>query len=391
MSVAPVADPAGSSRPGNTADPADPAEPGGNADPAESEAARRQENRAAGRQAGRAADAPTAEEAAAVEKAAPVEKAGLVEEAAPVEEASRTEEASAVEKAAPAAEASRAEGAASAEKASPAEKVSAARGRTTRLRLRRLALRLGALLVLLALWQITAAVMKNPAFIPSPAAVWQRLIETSTTHDGARGYSGHYLVEHLGVSLRRILIGSLIGVAAGLVVGVVMGAVPWIRVVTEPVVTFVRALPPLAYFSLFIIWFGIDETPKLWLLSIAALPPVAVAAASAVHAAPATLVEATRALGAGRLEVIRDVVLPHALPEIFTGIRLAVGIAYSSVVAAETINGVPGIGGMVRDAQRYSQTDVVVLGLFAIGLSGLAIDAVLRLAENRLIPWRGKN
>ncbi len=100
--------------------------------------------------------------------------------------------------------------------------------------------------------------------------------------------------------------------------------------------------------------------------------------------------EAARALGATRWDVTRDVVLPNALPEIFTGIRLAVGIAYSSVVAAETINGVPGIGGMVRDAQRYLQTDVVVLGLFAIGISGLLIDAVLRVAENRLIPWRGR-
>ncbi|SCG41887.1 ABC transporter permease [Micromonospora humi] len=257
-------------------------------------------------------------------------------------------------------------------------------------RRRRLALRLVALLVLYALWEIAARVTRNPTFIPPPEAVWRQLVLTSTTHDGLRGYSGHLLIEHLGVSLRRILIGSAIGVAGGLVVGVVMGTVGWIRVVTEPVVTFVRALPPLAYFSLFIIWFGIDETPKLWLLSIAALPPVAVATATAVHAAPAGLVEAARALGAGRWAVVRDVVLPNALPEIFTGVRIAVGVAYSSVVAAETINGVPGIGGMVRDAQRYSQTDVVVLGLFAIGLSGLLIDALLRTAEHRLIPWRGR-
>ncbi|MET7401872.1 ABC transporter permease [Dactylosporangium sp. NPDC005572] len=255
---------------------------------------------------------------------------------------------------------------------------------------RRLGLRAVALVVLGVLWQVTAVVMDNPAFIPSPAAVWHRLVQTSTVHDGTRGYSGHLLIEHLGVSLRRILIGSAIGVAGGLLVGVVMGTVGWVRVVTEPVVTFVRALPPLAYFSLFIIWFGIDETPKLWLLSIAALPPVAVATASAVQSAPTALVEAVRALGASRWAATRDVVLPSALPEIFTGIRIAVGVAYSSVVAAETINGVPGIGGMVRDAQRYSQTDVVVLGLFAIGLSGLLIDAALKRAETWLIPWRGK-
>jgi taurine transport system permease protein len=252
-------------------------------------------------------------------------------------------------------------------------------------------LRLLALAVLAALWALAARAARNPAFIPSPAAVWHQLIVTSTTHDGVRGYSGHLLIEHLGVSLRRILIGSVAGVLGGLLLGVAMGTVSWIRVVLEPVVTFVRALPPLAYFSLFIIWFGIDETPKLWLLSIAALPPVAVATAAAVYGAPAGLVEAAEALGARRAAVIRDVVLPSALPEIFTGIRIAVGVAYSSVVAAETVNGVPGIGGMIRDAQRYSQTDVVVLGLFAVGLSGLLIDALLRTAEHRLIPWRGRS
>ncbi|XVV17321.1 ABC transporter permease [Actinoplanes sp. CA-131856] len=257
-------------------------------------------------------------------------------------------------------------------------------------RRRRVALRIVALLVLYGLWELAARTTRNPTFIPSPGAVWHQLVVTSSVHDGVRGYSGHLLAEHLAVSLRRILIGSAIGVAGGLVLGLLMGTVTWLRVVTEPVVTFVRALPPLAYFSLFIIWFGIDETPKLWLLSIAALPPVAVATAAAVQGAPTGLVEAARALGAGRWQVTRDVTLPHALPEIFTGVRLAVGVAYSSVVAAETINGVPGIGGMVRDAQRYSQTDVVVLGLFAIGLSGLLIDALLRTAENRLIPWRGR-
>ncbi|WNI33884.1 ABC transporter permease [Streptomyces sp. ITFR-6] len=256
-------------------------------------------------------------------------------------------------------------------------------------RWRRVGLRSLALVALLALWQLVVSLqLWSPVLVPSPGAVWRALLETSGTHDGVRGYQGHTLIEHLGVSLRRILIGAGAGVVAGLVIGLLMGTLPWVRVVLEPAVAFLRTLPPLAYFSLLIIWFGIDEAPKLWLLAIAAMPPVAVATASAVASAPTALVEAARAIGARRGQVVASVVLPSALPEILIGVRLAFGIAYSSVVAAETVNGLPGIGGMIRDAQRYNQSDTVVLGLFAIGISGLLIDAVLRGLENRLAPWR---
>jgi len=256
---------------------------------------------------------------------------------------------------------------------------------------RRIGVRVLATSALLGLWQLLYALeVWSPVLLPSPADVWQALIRTSTVHDGVVGYQGRYLWEHLAISLGRIGLGSLFGVAAGLVVGLLMGTLPWVRVVVEPWVTFLRALPPLAYFSLLIIWFGIEESPKIWLLAIAAMPPVAVATAAAVVGAPATLVEAARAMGARGWRTATTVVLPAALPEIFTGIRLAVGIAYSSLVAAETVNGLPGIGGMIRDAQTYLQSDVVILGLFAIGLSGLAIDGCLRAIERRLLPWRGR-
>ncbi|WP_375430630.1 ABC transporter permease [uncultured Friedmanniella sp.] len=256
---------------------------------------------------------------------------------------------------------------------------------------RRLGLRLLAVVLLIGVWWAVAAWGEDdPVIRPSPGLVWDTFVQLNTTHDGVRGYNGQLLIEHLAVSLRRILIGSAIGIAGGLVLGVVLGTVSWVRVMAEPLVTFVRALPPLAYFSLFVIWFGIDETPKIWLLAVAALPPVAVATAAAVVSAPISLVESVRALGARRIDTIRDVILPAALPEILTGIRIAVGIAYSSVVAAETINGLPGIGGMVRDAQRYNNTAEVLVGIIAIGISGLVIDGLLSAAGRRLAPWRGR-
>ncbi|MQY08791.1 ABC transporter permease [Actinomadura macrotermitis] len=257
---------------------------------------------------------------------------------------------------------------------------------------RAVALRAAGVLALLALWwAVAAAHLWPPVFVPSPGAVWHQLVQTSTVHDGQRGYAGHLLAEHLAASLRRILLGSLYGVAGGVALGLLIGLVPTVRALLGPLVTFVRTLPPLAYFSLLIIWFGIDETPKTVLLLVAALPPVAVATADAVRGVHADYLHAARSLGAPRWRVPLSVVLPSALPEVMTGVRVAVGVAYTTVVAAETVNGVPGIGGMIRDAQRYNQSDVVVLGLLVIGASGLLIDAALQLAERRLAPWRGRS
>ncbi|TGD90737.1 ABC transporter permease [Mycolicibacterium sp. CH28] len=257
--------------------------------------------------------------------------------------------------------------------------------------LSRVGLPLLSLLVFFALWQGAAASeIWNQTFVPYPSTVWHAFIDTSTTHDGVRGYAGYLLWEHLYMTLRRVLVGVVVGVAIGVFLGLLMGSIPWVRSVLEPWLTFLRALPPLAYFFLLVIWLGIDEAPKITLLALAALPPAAVATTAAVAAVPVSLVEAARALGASRRDVVRDIVIPSALPETFTGIRLAVGMAYSSVVAAELFNGIPGIGGLVKDASNYNNTPVVLVGIFAIGISGLVIDGLLRSVERRAVPWRGK-
>ncbi|GAA0358603.1 ABC transporter permease [Microbispora corallina] len=267
---------------------------------------------------------------------------------------------------------------------SPAGRVASPGGRTRTVR--PALLTLASVAVLVGVWQVVAmARIWPPVFVPEPADVWRQLIRTST-----QGYSGYTLAEHLLASLRRILLGCLYGVGGGVVLGLLIGLVPTIRALVGPLVTFVRTLPPLAYLSLLVIWFGIDEQPKIWLLLLAALPPVAVATAEAVRGVHEDYLNAARSLGAGPWELPWRVVLPSALPEIITGVRVAVGVAYTTVVAAETVNGVPGIGGMVRDAQRYNQTDVVILGIVVIGLSGLLIDVLLQALDRRLVPWRGR-
>ncbi|MFH8802079.1 ABC transporter permease [Streptomyces sp. NPDC017936] len=258
-------------------------------------------------------------------------------------------------------------------------------------RVRHVALPFGSLLLFLAAWQLLAASGTwSETLVPPPAKVWDAFVAVSTTHDGVRGYNGTTLVEHLGISLRRIAIGAGLGIALGVLSGLLMGTVGRLRSLFEPWITFLRTLPPLAYFSLLVIWLGINEEPKITLLAVAAFPPVAVSTTTAVTAVPASLIEAARALGASRWGVVRDVVVPSALPETLTGVRLAVGVAYSSLVAAELVNGLPGIGGMVKDAANYNNTPVVLVGIIAIGVSGLIIDGLLLRLERAVVPWRGR-
>ncbi|MFH8570983.1 ABC transporter permease [Streptomyces sp. NPDC017993] len=265
------------------------------------------------------------------------------------------------------------------------------RTRGSRASVRRFLLPFGSLLLFLVLWQLLAAGGTwSETLVPPPAKVWDAFIDVSTTHDGVRGYNGTYLIEHLGISLQRIALGAGVGVALGVLFGLIMGTVGWVRSLFEPWITFLRTLPPLAYFSLLIVWLGINEEPKVTLLAVAAFPPVAVSITTAVTAVPQSLLEAARALGGSRWDVLKDVVVPSALPETFTGIRLAVGVAYSSLVAAELVNGLPGIGGMVKDAANYNNTPVVLVGIIAIGVSGLIIDGLLLRLERAVVPWRGR-
>jgi taurine transport system permease protein len=245
--------------------------------------------------------------------------------------------------------------------------------------------------VLLAIWWLVAYLQIWPrVFVPTPVSVWDAAVRTSTTHDGMVGWSGYYLYQHLWASMQRILIGSAVAIVVGVPFGLLLGTSRWARSLLEPGVTFIRALPPLAYFSLLVIWFGIDEAPKIILLVLAALPPIVLATSDAVRNVQQDRLIALRTLGASKFQVVRHGVFPSVLPEVITGIRVAVLFAFTTVVAAETINGMPGIGGMVRDAQRFNQTDVVIMGIIVIGICGIALDLGVQIIDRVLVPWRAE-
>lgn len=266
-----------------------------------------------------------------------------------------------------------------------------------RRRLRLLALHASTLaLVLLTWWLVAAMEWVSPLYLPPPGDVWDAFVRANTDHPISagsdrivRGEQGYYLWEHLLASLQRIGIGVGAAIVVGVPLGLVM-ATTWIGVVLEPYLSFLRSLPPLAYIGLLIVWFGIGDTSKVWLLFLAAFPPIAMATISGVKGVREDQVNAVRSLGASRRQVLTAVVLPATAPEILTGIRVATGFAWTTVVAAEIANGIPGIGGLAYLAGEQLQTALVIACIVVIGVAAIALDLGLKSLEKALVPWRGK-
>jgi taurine transport system permease protein len=240
--------------------------------------------------------------------------------------------------------------------------------------------------LILAAWlALTQTGAVNDLFMPSPGQLWAALSDLLKD-----GYKSRTLLEHIEDSLMRVLFGFGLGAIVGTLLGLAMGYVPVIDAVSAPFIEFLRPLPQLAYLVLLIIWFGIGEASKITLLFLTALPVSAVAARDGVRNASATRIQAAQSLGASRWQVFRHVVFPSALSEIFTGARLAIGFVYGTLIAAEIIAGSSGIGWMIVDAGRFLRSDYVFVGIFIIGLMGIALDRLLLAIERRAVHWAGK-
>ena len=204
------------------------------------------------------------------------------------------------------------------------------------------------------------------------------------------GFRNIPLWEHVWISVYRVLMGVFLGALVGIPLGFAMGLNAVVRGIFDPIVEFMRPMPPLALIPLIILWFGIDETAKIALLFLAALFIMTIAARAGVSSVAVPKVHAAYSLGASKAQVLRHVVLPNALPEIFTGLRIAMGVCWSTVVAAELVAADRGLGSMIMIAKNFLQTDTVVIGIVLIGIIGYSIELLMRWAERRLVPWKGR-
>jgi taurine transport system permease protein len=240
---------------------------------------------------------------------------------------------------------------------------------------------------LAALWWISTHFgWIKPLFLPSPEATFKAFIDA--VHGNNQGQTP--LVEHILVSVTRVFCAFFLAVLTAVPVGIAMGTSRIMRGIFDPLIEFYRPLPPLAYLPLIVIWLGIDEGAKITLIYLACFAPLAMAAQAGVRGVALEQINAAYALGGSRWQVITLVILPAALPEILTGMRIAIGFGWTTLVAAEMVAASVGLGQMVLNASNFLRTDIVVMGIIIIGVLAYLFDLLMRQIERRLTPWKGR-
>lgn len=241
-------------------------------------------------------------------------------------------------------------------------------------------------LVLIGLWfLVTSMGWVKPLFLPSPIAVYAKFMSAMTD-----GVANSTLAEHTMASLIRVFGAFFLACLTAIPIGIWMGVSRIGRGLFDPIIEFYRPLPPLAYLPLVIIWLGIGEFPKIFLIFLAIFAPMAIAARSGVKSVSIEQIHAAYAMGASRSQIVWHVIMKAAMPEIFTGMRIGIGVGWTTLVAAEMVAADRGLGFMVLNAAQYLASDTVIMGIIVIGVFAFAFDLLIRYLERLLIPWKGR-
>ena len=241
-------------------------------------------------------------------------------------------------------------------------------------------------ILILASWTlVTNMGWIKPIFLPSPQATFQQFYEYLT---GAA--NDKPLWQHFAASMLRVFAAFILACLLAIPIGIAMGMSRVWRGIFDPPIELYRPLPPLAYLPLIIIWFGIDELPKVLLIFLSCFAPLAMAARSGMRSASQEQMNAAYSMGASYTQVIRHVVLPAAMPEILVGMRVSIGFGWSTLVAAEMVAANVGLGQLVLNASNFLRTDIVVMGIIVIGVVAYMFDLLMRWVEHKIVPWKGR-
>ena len=249
-----------------------------------------------------------------------------------------------------------------------------------------LVISIATIVVLVVAWfAVTTAGLIKPLFLPSPQAVAQQFFEYLTGQANDKPLWQHFLA-----SVLRVAAAFWLAFLTAVPVGIAMGMSRVARGIFDPPIEFYRPLPPLAYLPLIIIWFGIDELPKVLLIYLACFAPLALAARSGMKSATQEQINAAYSMGASYSQVVRHIVLPAAMPEILVGMRIAIGFGWTTLVAAEMVAANVGLGQMVLNASNFLRTDIVIMGIIVIGIVAYLFDLFMRWVELKFVPWKGR-
>ncbi|KCV32396.1 ABC transporter, permease protein [Bordetella bronchiseptica 00-P-2730] len=236
------------------------------------------------------------------------------------------------------------------------------------------------LLIVLLWYGIRASGLVSPALVPSPGEVWTRfvaLMQARLPHD-------------ILMSTQRVFVGVCLGTLLAVPVGFVLGWYRGVRSFIDPVINFFRALPPIALIPLVIVYFGIGETAKIAILFYASFFAGVIVMYEGISQINPIFVRVAKTLGATDGEIFRKVIVPLTIPHMLTALRVALGVAWATLVASELIAAQQGLGALIQDASSFFQLDIIYVGIICIGFIALAMDLALRAAARRLVAWQDR-
>jgi taurine transport system permease protein len=244
----------------------------------------------------------------------------------------------------------------------------------------------GTVAAIMVLWYVVTALgLVSPMLLPSPLAVWTAFVEILLN-----GYKGFSLLQHIGTSLWRLLSAFGLAIIAAIPLGLLSGYNTKIKAALDPIINFYRPLPPLAYYTLLVMGLGIADASKVALLFLAAFAPIYVSCVSAVAKVNTDFINSAKTVGASQTQVFFHVILPSCLPDILTSLRTALSVAYTTLVSAEMVAAMTGIGWLVLDASNYLRSDIVFVGIISMGITGIRLDKIIVIIQNKFVPWAGK-
>lgn len=243
--------------------------------------------------------------------------------------------------------------------------------------------RLWLLAVFILIWQLisTVGLRFNPqldVMLPPPTAV------LSAAQDL---YARGVLFTHIFASLQRVIVAVAFAAVLGIPLGLAMGWFARFRAVVDPVIEFIRPIPPLAWIPLSILWFGIGDLQIEYIIFLAAFFPVVLNSMAGARDTDTHMVRAGLSLGAGPYDLFRTVLLPGALPNIFTGVRIALGFGWMALVAGELVAAPSGLGYLINNARTIFRSDYILLGMVLIGALGLMLDFLMQQLVKFVMPW----